>query len=46
MDKKNKKEIRIDKLEWRLCELYRLKQKEIFWIEEIKKLKLEIKGEK
>ena len=42
MDLKTKKEMRIDKLEWRLFELYNLKQREIFWIEEIKKLKLEI----
>ncbi len=42
MDLKTKKEMRIDKLEWRLFELYHLKQREIFWIEEIKKLKLEI----
>ena len=44
MENKIKKEMRIDKLEWRLSELYRLKQQEIFWIEEIKKLKLEIKN--
>jgi len=44
MDLKTKKEMRIDKLEWRLFELYNLKQREIFWIEEIKKLKLEIKN--
>ena len=44
MENKIKKEMRIDKLEWRLSELYHLKQREIFWIEEIKKLKLEIKN--
>ena len=44
MDRKSRIEIRIDKLEARLCQLKMLNQQKTFWIDEIWRLQELLKG--